>query len=333
MAYTTQVTDNGIVHNVIHFSSKAQQIDDAVANMGGASTPQAALAALGAGVRSNGVLNPYALVNQAGQSSYSNHTGGTAYAFDGRKGRLYDVSLADGVETISIAGVSTGAARYGAVVPQGVQAGKTYTASVLVKAKSVTGNPYFMCSNNLTNIGTVAYIPQPSQNYVILSTTFTAASEGSSVLLELVAPNGSSLTADVRGWKTEEGLNQTLAYQDINGILQLLPQPDSSYAAQLLECQRYQVPIATGLSVRASLVTTNYITFLVPLPCTLRTTPSISGSGLVVRNINGSIQSDFSFTVDFSGPGWVRIIATKTSHGLSDAELTTTGAVMLVSNL
>ena len=276
MAHSAQINVNGVLTTVTEFDNPAQAIDDAVTALGAPTTPQAALSALGAGVRPNGVLNPYALINQRGQSSYSNDTGSTVYAFDGRKGRHFDVSLSDGVETVSIAGVSSGAARYGAVVPQGVQAGKTYTASVFVKATSVTGNPYFMCSNNLTNIGKSADIKQ-SQDYVIWSTTFTAASDGSSVLLELVALNGSSLTADVYGWKIEEEEGQTLAYQDSTGAWHRLPQPeDGDYAGQLAKCKLYLNRLANaggaGLTVAQSYlsVSSGTVYFPVPLDCPMR---------------------------------------------------------------
>lgn len=276
MAHSAQINVNGILTTVTEFDSSAQAIDDAVAVLGAPKTPQAALSALGAGVRPNGVLNPYALINQRGQSSYS-ATQTIAYAFDGRKGRYYTVSLENGVESIQITGQPSIAARYGAVVPHGVQAGKTYTASVFVKATSVTGNPYFMCSNNLSNIGTVIFITQVSQDYVVLSTTFTAASDGSSVLLELGASNGSSLTADVYGWKIEEGEGQTLAYQDSTGAWHRLPQPeDGDYAGQLLKCKRYLNKLAyaggAGLTVAQSYLGgysgTAY--FPVPLDCPMR---------------------------------------------------------------
>ena len=277
MAHSAQIDVNGVLTNVTEFDNPAQAIDDAVTVLGAPTTPQAALSALGAGVRPNGALNPYALVNQAGQSSYSNDTGSTAYAFDGRKGRHFDVSLSDGVETVSIASVSSGAARYGAVVSQGVQAGKTYTASVFVKATSVTGDPYFMCSNNLTNIGTAIFITQVSQDYVILSTTFTAASDGSSVLLEFVTLNGSSLTADVYGWKIEEGDTQTLAYQDSAGAWHRLPQPeDGDYAGQLAKCKLYLNRLATGggsgLTIPQSYLSgsSGTVYFAVPLDCPMR---------------------------------------------------------------
>ena len=297
MASVGTLTVNGMVFPVVLLSSSAQAIDDAVSNMGAASTPQAALSALGAGVQPNGVLNPFALINQAGQSSYSNPTGSTVYAFDGRKGRHFDVSLSNGVETISIAGVSSGAARYGAVVPQGVQAGKTYTASVFIKATSVTGDPYFMCSNNLTNTGTAIFITQVSQDYVILSTTFTAASDGSSVLLELVCLNGRSLTADVYGWKIEEGEGQTLAYQDSTGAWHRLPQPeDVDYAGQLAKCEYYHKRFSGNLCIVGFgfAMSSNFIMCLVSLPHGLRIsnpTATLSGTIYAVSSLGYGASS------------------------------------------
>lgn len=59
MAHVTTITSGGLTFPVTEFDSTAQQIDDAVANMGAAPTPQAALANLGAGVRQNELDNAY----------------------------------------------------------------------------------------------------------------------------------------------------------------------------------------------------------------------------------------------------------------------------------
>lgn len=60
-----------MTYNVTEFDHTAQEIDDAVSNLGGASTPQGAIAALGAGVRPKLNDNPFFLVNQRGKSSYT----------------------------------------------------------------------------------------------------------------------------------------------------------------------------------------------------------------------------------------------------------------------
>lgn len=244
-----------------------------------AQSKQEALAILGAGVRPNDALNPLALVNQKGESSYNNPSGSSVYAFDGRKGRHYTVSLADGVETISISGQSTGSARYGLVVPKGVKTGKIYTASVLIQATSVVGNPYFMVSNNLSSIAKVVYITQ-QQEYALLSVTFTAASDGDSVLLELVAGNGSSLSSNVRGWKMEEGPTQTLAYQKSDGSWELLPQPENDYATQLLKCQQYYIPVVGEYPFygRTNTSADTGISAFFPTPIRMRATPVWTGN-------------------------------------------------------
>lgn len=46
--------------------------------------------------------------------------------------------------------------------------------------------------------------------------------------------------------KLEEGEGQTLAYEDESGALVILPQPDSSYAVQLLRCQMYGTSSIVG---------------------------------------------------------------------------------------
>ena len=260
---------------------------------------------IGASPRPNGALNPLALINQKGQSSYSNNTGSSKYAFDGRKGRLFNVALADGVESISITGIQEGAARYGAVVPSGIKSGKTYTASVCIKATSVTGNPYFMCSNKSTIVAGSAPINiTQSQDYIVLSTTFTASADGTSVLLELVAgSNGSALSADVCGWKIEEGPNQTLAYQDADDAWHMLPQAESDYATQLGKCQRF-LYVLKGQSWIGSGVMDNNTQgqFFIPLPVTMRTVPTISGTVRIYNQLNNVEATEIS-AFDFSSNG------------------------------
>ena len=87
MAHQSNISVGGHTVPVWEFDSTAQQIDDAVAVLGAASTPQEALANLGAGVRPNLLDNAYFVgggtgwgvfpVNQTGKTSY-----GAGHAFD-----------------------------------------------------------------------------------------------------------------------------------------------------------------------------------------------------------------------------------------------------------
>ena len=291
---TPQHGYNYLMQQVNNAQAAAEQVGAAIpqladTDLSNLNTPQLALTNLGAGVRSNGVLNPLALVNQVGQTSYSNQTGSTEYAFDGRKGVLYDVSIQDGVESVQISGSATSTARYGAIVPNGLKAGKTYIASVFIKVNSATGSPYFMVSNNLT---TVAYTIPLTQgdNYEVKTISFTATDDADSVLLEIIAGNGSSLSADIKGWKIEEGKNQTLVYQDDESNLQMISQQDMKIGLQLAECQRYQVVysmVQSGLYFMGLARSTTLCTIMITTPVPLRVNPSVEADCSALELFDG----------------------------------------------
>ena len=295
-------------------------------------TPQAALANLGAGVRPNELDNPGLDINQSGQDAYDTSSA-SSYTVD----RWWSLFGQYTVSTKTLA--QNGTSEYSGVFRQPVSnparfAGKTVTFTVWVESGSGTVGltKASGVNSNMVPISVIS-VSAPGVYSKTVELDTDVGGETYPYLLFAVSTNSSIQFASPVPFKLEFGAGQTLAYQDTDGTWQLLPQPDMDYTTQLTRCQRYQVPIASGISVRASLVATNYIVFLVPVPCTLRATPSLSGTGLTVRSIEGSIESGFTFSVDYSGPGWVRIRGTKTSHGLSDAELTTTAQVMLVSNL
>lgn len=311
----------------------------------GAIDTQAALANLGASPNPNLLDNAYFVgggsqqgggqlpINQQGQTSY---TGSNVSAID--RWRIYtntcgsylldqgvkiQVNQANSIDTRTMYQMLQN--------PSGL-IGQTITASYLVQDVSGEG---FIAGIRFSISGEIHSIYASVLSPGLYKASIEIPSGTTEIISSVVAKTNAQTNDYIvlSAAKLERGPFQTLGYQDSTGAWKLLPQTDMDYTTQLTTCQRYQVPIASGISVRASLVTTNYITFLVPVPCTLRTTPSISGSGLVVRNVGGGIESGFTFSADYSGPGWVRIRATKTNHGLSDAELTTTAQVMLVSNL
>lgn len=117
--------------------------------------------------------------------------------------------------------------------------------------------------------------------------------------------------------KLEYGENQTLAYQDSNGLYQLLPQP---YTDELRRCQEYQIVTTNTEYIRASYVTPTTIYFVFPSPATLQANPTFSGNLQVLDFASGAEQTGFSFSC-YAYPGEIHITATKASHGLTDATL------------
>lgn len=231
MAHQTEIVINGVTTEVTEFDHTAQEIDDGIDNLhtltGGATTPQAALANLGAGVRPsllvNGDFRAGHVVNQRGQTSYS----GTyaVYTVDGwllnQSGTATLNVLSDGVQIV--AGTSTAQFRqYLESLPDGV-----YTLSFLFTDGSLgyavyekSGTAYTRkdyAGSDVWGLGMQDTSGKP--------TAFMYAQSGMSA-----APVASKL---------ESGEGQTLAYQDDTGAWQLLPQPESDYATQMLKCQRY----------------------------------------------------------------------------------------------
>lgn len=300
MAHQSTIVENGMTYNVTEFDHTAQEIDDAVSNLGGASTPQGAIAALGAGVRKNWLINPFFSINQRGASSYS--AGNTV---DG-----WLNSGADSVVAVNSDGVifsvnqDASSRRYLGQALEDDWLGVEATFSILTQDGTLytgTGNypdgVGYTDVLNIPNIGTLrldAQNPDHQRAYVILN-------QGASIKL--------------RAAKLEKGAGQTLCYMDSSGVWQLLEQPDP---LELLKCQRYQLFNFTA-DFRAQYINPNYIAFNIPTPITMREVPSIVGTP-VVKTITGWAQTGFTFSALLK-PGFIRVSATKSNHGLSDALL------------
>lgn len=203
--------------------------------LGGATTPQAALAALGAGVRPNLLDNAYFVgggtgygtfpVNQKGRLS-----GNTDRQFICDRWNQFGSDWRLTKDGLVMAKRSDAAywSFYQQIPVETLHqlVGKVVTVSVLldsvlVTATQVLASPvtYFPFEN-----GERAEIYVPDDDTV-----------GS------VQYYGSTTTRTVKAMKFEIGSAQTLAYQDADGAWHLLPQPESDYAAQLLRCQQYKI--------------------------------------------------------------------------------------------
>lgn len=262
MAYTTQIEVNGIIYPVTHFDSTAQQIDDAVANMGGASTPQAALAALGAGVRPNLLVNGYCQINQKGETTYSDDSAIPKPAFDGFKVTSGSVTIGENDLTVTGAGAGQ---LLQTVEENCLKTGSTYTLSFIVTSLNGEGRT--------TVFGGTTQALAEGLNVF----TFVADSQNYMGIYPVSYLNGS--VTFKKAFKLEEGPSQTLAYQDSTGVWQLLPQPDSKYSAQLLECQRYVLPLKTQGRYAGS-VNSNGTDgrFFIPTPVTMRVNPTVENA-------------------------------------------------------
>ena len=314
MAHQSTIVENGMTYNVTEFDHTAQEIDDAVSNLGGASTPQGAIAALGAGVRPNLLVNPFFKVNQRGQTTYP----GDVYGVDMWRATGLQSTLTvdeDGV-TLSVSAEDTSRRLLEQRFEDGtIRDGLDYTLSVLLQnGELYSGTEQFpTASGAYTDVFTIPGIGGARLN---------VGNNGVKTIY-FIANQGVSLPVHVA--KLEEGANQTLAYQDDSGVWQLLERPDP---LEMLKCQRYQFTFANAMRIRASRITNSEINFFIPLPTGLRTTPTIvNAQNLQVYSpTGGAAQTGFAFSCPSGSAAFgngVTIVATKSSHGLQDAFLYT----------
>lgn len=282
----------------------------------GASTPQAALAALGAGVRPNDLDNAYFIgggSQQGGSKFPINQQGLTSWTSAGpiidrwELATVGSITLSENGLTV-VANASSSSEIVQKINDTSVK-GKTKTFSAFTSAGFISGTSTFPVNPN-----DAITVCDDGVNFALIARIYP---DGTPVFDMWTYP-GKTVT-----WyfvKQEDGIGQTSVYKNSEGNWQLLPQPDSKYGAQLLECQRYQVYNSASAYFRASYVSANAIGFNIPVPNTLRTNPVFDGSPNVQPiNLSGAV-SGFTFAY-YTYPGHVRAVATKTGHGLSDAVL------------
>ena len=289
---------------------------DGALQLGGASTPQGAIAALGAGVRKNLLINPFFKVNQRGNITYTSN----GYCVDNweityKDTGNYGVTVHDDYIMLS-AGQERETRVDQFIEDADAVFGKTVTGSALLEDGTLrTGSAVFQKSSGGYTTETI---------YTDTTFSFLLQSAPSmNALVRLVVKEGKSV--GVRAVKLEFGNTQTLAYQDDSGAWQLLEQPDP---LEVLKCQRYQFTFANAMRIRASRITNSEINFFIPLPTGLRTTPTIvNAQNLQVYSpTGGAAQTGFAFSCPSGSAAFgngVTIVATKSSHGLQDAFLYT----------
>lgn len=330
MAHQTEIVVNGQTVEVTEFDHTAQEIDDMcdgleaalpgngglpIAQGGtGATTPQAALNALGAGVRPNLLDNAIFIgggsqqgggqlpINQRGQTSYS---GVGTYCIDRWYRGYTDIAvltLHDGY--IEMVG-DTNAELIQRL--NNLYLGQTLTASVLLQDGtlfSATGTMPEAYSGGYVN--TDIYNTIPNTGGAALNLSYYE----NCLRFIIICPSGSNV--EVVAAKLEIGDTQTLAYQDETGDWHLLPQPDSDYATQLAKCQRYLwvSPSQNGYSLLGYAIarSASMADLLINLPENMRdggapSMNSLNFSNLVFRNDNVNAPITTSGAVDGASCG------------------------------
>ena len=232
----------------------------------GATTPQGALANLGAGVRPNLLINPFFEVNQRGQTSYSGTYG--VYTVDGW--------LLNNAETATVNVLSNGVQ---------IVAG-TVTAQFRQYLESLSDGVYTL--SFLFTDGSLGYAVYEKSGTAYTRKDYTPSNVWGMGMQDTSGkPTAymyvqAGMSAAPVASKLESGEGQTLAYQDDTGAWQLLPQPESDYATQLAKCQRYQLKLPYGASQNYAPIgfgwaqTASSIRILIPTPVTMRANPVVS---------------------------------------------------------
>ena len=316
MAHQSTIVENGMKYNVTEFDHTAQEIDDAVSNLGGASTPQGAIAALGAGVRPNLLVNPFFKINQRGKTSYT----GIALTVDCWKSMSPTLTVQVTDDGVLLSGTGYDYLRNYIESPEQYN-GKTITVSALVK------NPGGQFRINLYNeskqVSNNFNIPA-SSDWVIISGTIhgVQASSGDKVCL-LLYPGGGiqsqTATAQVMATKVEEGETQTLGYIDSSGNPVLLERPDP---LELVKCKRYLYIIPAYYTLPARVDGSSRIQAVLQTPAKMRIKPTVPSSAYFMDStgqysctLTNTDVSDFGVlllgTTTVQGKGGVLFFATQ----------------------
>lgn len=217
---------------------------------------------------------------------------------------------------------------FGCPVNQRGVSGTISTAGYFLDGWKLVSGSVTIGADGITLNGTMAQVLEDAPVGTVTATVLTE--EGvvpvgydSTTKTFTVTAAGTKLIAA----KLELGGVQTLAH--LHGGAWVLNQlPD--YGAELARCQRYLVPLSSDL-VQAVIIGTGIIFFFVPLPVTMRVTPTIVVDDFKVRSVmGGTDQTGFTFAVTAARANGVMISAAKASHGMTAAALNA-GAVSLLS--
>lgn len=253
--------------------------------LGAASTPQEALAALGAAVQENELDNAYFVGGGTGWGVFPvNQRGQTQYTESGPmvdRWNLYGSS--GGSVSLDENGLTVVGGNPYTVITQTLKrplpVGATYSMSIFQHDGSFyTG---VVTIPDTGGYSTIAISSKGSQFRLFGPNSF-----------ELVATNGDTLN-DIEIIKLEPGGTQTAAYQKSDGTRAMLPQ-NLNYQIELEKCQAYQIELNPN---RLQNPTIGVVTrgpgswyVAIPMPTSMRTTPAVSASGgtLAVECVDGA---------------------------------------------
>lgn len=296
MAHQSNISVGGHTVPVWEFDSTAQQIDDAVAVLGAPSTPQAALANLGAGVRPNLLDNAYFVgggtgwgvfpVNQRGQTSYTP-------VFNGRVMDRWAVEAdADLKVTLEPDGIlleNTGFSdrQLKQIIPSGIlSTGNQYCISALFDL--ISGSSTVAIGQTESPYGSLGSVSLGTSGFA--SEVVEPQTDAEWKYIVYVYPGAK---VKIKALKLEEGSSQTLAYQKSDGTWAMLPQ-NLDYHTELAKCQAYLwVPqqknghtvLGVGHAENANIA---WVTVVPPVSMRTGGTPTVKISDASALNLRGS---------------------------------------------
>lgn len=281
MAHQSNISVGGHTVPVWEFDSTAQQIDDAVAVLGAPSTPQAALANLGAGVRPNLLDNAYFVgggtgwgvfpVNQRGQTSYTP-------VFNGRVMDRWAVEAdADLKVTLEPDGIlleNTGFSdrQLKQIIPSGIlSTGNQYCISALFDL--ISGSSTVAIGQTESPYGSLGSVSLGTSGFA--SEVVEPQTDAEWKYIVYVYPGAK---VKIKALKLEEGSSQTLAYQKSDGTWAMLPQ-NLDYHTELAKCQAYLQSFGIYDAFVCIGAADSYTDFQVPLSVPFRAQPVVLENG------------------------------------------------------
>lgn len=150
----------------------------------------------------------------------------------------------------------------------------------------------------------------------VVDSAETAFSEDEIHSVTIKPTIGHSLVIKIRakGETWIEGVSLAL------GEGEYLPLPTES-ALELIKCQRYLAAVSGYSRYAATRLTTNEIDFFIPIPTTLKGTPKIDTSNLIIMKWDGTtatnVTEGFAFTIATTSNNGVVIRGAKTAHGVT----------------
>lgn len=274
-------------------------------------------------------------INQRGQTEYT----GTGYNIDCWHGKY---TGSDGMVSVVNPGTKDGCVSlyrpaYNAHINQNIEnpqqlAGKMITCSILYKNElggktHLMMNAKFGSNENLTTIKSASGV---SVDYEVLSCSVVVPEGITELLVNIESTNAKK--SFIRAAKLELGSEQTLAHKEDGAWA--LNDPPPNKALELLKCQKYLFKIVPNSYFWSLRTGSSIISYMVPVPTPMSKTPTLVGSSYQIYDaVNGKTFTD-GFTIECANYGnFVKIIATKSSHGLTDTVFIPKETMFLDANL